>query len=148
MRLIFLFLLLLCLYGCGTDSVSSIDPGFLIGTWSGTSTATYPGPDDAPITSEEPIKFVFTDSNFQYFRLAEGGSETVAYGSGDYTTSDSSVTLSNVIRQGFYEPMNLQGEFIFGLINNTLSFVQNENPGEFFLTYHLVILEKEEIVLQ
>lgn len=146
MRQIFLLLLLICLLGCESDPVSSIDPQFFVGTWTGTSLATYPGPDCGLITGEEPIRFEFADSTFQYFRTSEGDA-TVAFGSGDYSIGDSIVTFSNVLH-GYYPPMmNLQGEFVFSLIDNTLSLVQNENPNLFFLTYHLVTLEKAEVIL-
>jgi len=144
MKYLLFILLILCLLGCGGDPVSSIDPDFFVGTWTGISLATYPGPDDAPITDDEPIRFEFADSTFQYFWLGEGGSPTVAYGSGDYVIGDSTITFSNVLLQGYYPPMmDLQGEFDFGLIASTLSLVQH--PAQFFQTYHLVTLEKEEV---
>lgn len=148
MRKIFLLTLICCLLGCSSDPVSSIDPQFWVGTWTGTSLAIYPGPDCGLRMADEPIRFEFTDSTFQYFRIGEGGSVTVAFGSGDYVVGDSTITFSNVLLQGYYPPMmNLQGEFVFGLIGSTLSLVQNENPNLFFLTYHLVTLGKTEVVI-
>ena len=40
---------------------------------------------------------------------------------------------------------SLQGKFVFGLIDSTLSLVQN--PVQFFHTYHLVTLEKTDIMI-
>jgi len=146
MKQIILLLLIYFLLGCSGDPVSSFDSEFFVGTWTGTSLATYPGPDDAPITSEEPIRFEFADSTFQYFWIGEGGNVTIAYGSGNYSIGDSTVTFSNVLLQGYYPPMDLQGEFVFGLIDSILSLVQTNNV-EFFHTYHLVTLEKAEAIV-
>jgi len=145
MRFILPILMLLCLIGCDSDPVSSIDPEFFIGRWIGISSATYPGPDDATLTSEDSIRFVFADSTFQYFWIGEGGNENNAYGSGDYVLGDSTITFSNVLLRGYDEPFDLQGRFEFGLIDSTLSLVQN--PTQFFQTYHLVVLEKEPEIL-
>ncbi len=147
MRHIFLLLMLFCLWGCESDSVSSIDPEFFVGTWTRTSLATYPGPDDRAITDEEPIRFEFADSTFRYFWIGEGGNLTVAYGSGNYVVGDSTVAFTNVLLQGYYPPMSLQGEFVFGIIDSTLSLVQTEMPVQLFATYHLVTLEKVEVVI-
>ena len=143
MKFIFFLLMLFCLLGCSGDPVSSVDPEFFIGTWAGTSSATYPGPDDNSITSVEPIRFEFGDSTFAYYWLNTKGSEALPYGSGKYTIGDSTITLTDVLLSGYYQPFDLQGQFEFGLIDSTLSLVQN--PAGFFQTYHLVTLEKEEV---
>ena len=144
MKQIFIFLMFFCLLGCAVDPVSSVDPEVFIGTWTGTSSATYPGPDDAPITAEEPIQFVFGDSTFAYYWLSTKSDDPLPYGSGKYTIGDSTLTFTDVLLGGFYEPMDLQGQFEFGFVGNTLSLVQS--PAGFFQTYHLVTLEKEELV--
>lgn len=140
MKSILIILIIFILAGCESDSVSSIDPELWIGTWTGTSLATYPGADDAPITSEENIVFIFSDSTFAYYWPGGTGGDSISYGSGDYVVGDSTITFSNVLLGGFYEPMNLQGEFSFGFVDSTLSLVQD--PAGFFQTYHLVTLEK------
>ncbi len=146
MRRICLLLILFIIIGCSGDPVSSIDPQFFVGTWTGTSSATYPDPVDEneSITSEELIKFRFRDSTFLYYWTDGAGGDTIPYGSGDYVIGDSTVTFSNVLLSGYYQPMDLQGEFEFGLVDSTLSLVQN--PVLFFQTYHLVTLEKEEAI--
>lgn len=147
MKKIILLILICCLLGCSSDPVSSVDPEFFVGTWTGISLATYPGPDDGQITDDEPIRFEFADSTFQYFRTGEDGNPAVAFGSGNYAIGDSTITFLNVLLQGYYPPMmNLQGEFGFGLVDGTLSLVQNIPPDMFFQTYHLITLEKTEIL--
>ncbi|MCP4633616.1 MAG: hypothetical protein GY855_11875 [candidate division Zixibacteria bacterium] len=142
MKYLLLVLLLICLLGCSSNPVSSIDPEFIIGTWTGTSLATYPGVADEPITDEEPIRFVFTESTFQYYRTGEGGSNSIPFGGGNYNISDSTIIFTDVLC-GYYPPMMvLGGEFEYDLIDGTLSLVQD--PPGFFPTYHLVTLEKTE----
>ncbi len=145
MRFIFLLLTLLFLLGCDGDPVSSIDPDFFVGIWTGTSSATYPGPDDAPITAEEPIRFEFGDTTFAYYWLSTKDGEASPYGSGNYAIGDSTITFSNVLLSGYYQPFDLQGRFEFGLIDSTLSLVQN--PAGLFQTYHLVTLEKADVII-
>ena len=94
------------------------------------------------MTSEESIKFFFRDSTFLYYWSDGPGGDTIPYGSGKYTIGDSTITLTDVLLSGYYQPFDLQGLFEFGLVDSTLSLVQI--PAGFFQTYHLVVLEKEE----
>ena len=132
------------IFGCDGDPVSSYDPEFFIGTWEGISQATYPGPDDAPITREEPIRFIFSESTFQYYWIGPNGNESIPYGSGNYTIGDSSMTFSDMILSGFEQTMDLRGVFIIGMVDSTLSLIQE--PPSFWHTYHLVTLDKIDTI--
>ena len=108
MRKFFLLLVIICLPGCDWNrDFGHPPPMTLRGAYKGQLSATYPGPDDRAITDEEPIRFEFADSTFQYFWIGEGGNLTVAYGSGNYVVGDSTVTFTNVLLQGYYPPMSL-----------------------------------------
>jgi len=127
---ILLIILSSVIFSCAGDKIvrTEIDNEVdILGQWSGTVWAQYPGADDGPIVTECGINFTFYD-NDRYVFFWEPWVGLRAYAAGTYSIHNDSIFLIETTTTANMQPYNLQGGFLLNKSDSLLLFAQILHP--------------------
>jgi hypothetical protein len=106
------------------------------GGWYGRSTATYPGPDDGPVTEWASIAFTFTDEAYQFWQ-AGFQPPTIAINGVYELRNDSRILLAQTTPAIPVRPLRLMGEFELEVFEDSLHLRQVRHPDSWPETWEV-----------